>query len=444
MLLLIALYGGIGELMLILLSSVSILGLVVGLLLNKKYFLNPISLFSILVGITHILSSMRLYNLIETTKTVYIMAIIGEIGVILGAFLANKSIIITVKKFKIKNLEKFSYLIKENKIFKLMIIFVFLFELYRLYTIYPLLVSGANLDYIRAVQFGQTINGINYNADFLYTYVCEPLIYLLIPICIICFCNQNTIIIKKRYCVIFFITLIIEALTSGGGRMILISFIIQVVIILYYIYKDQGIRFKVSKKMKRILFFIGIILIFFIIYMTLNRGNGELKIIKTLYYYFVGGIPNTGLHLNDFNNNYTYGLVFFSSLLRPVFLIMEYIFGFTSSLYEIAINIPTVLAENITNIGNGEFNSFVTIFYYFYHDGGYIAVFLCSIIYGYFIQKIMKNYLLHKNYEYLVLLILIFTSITYVTIRYSYIYIYNFMSLIYWYFCFKLLKIKII
>lgn len=428
--------------MVIILSCISILGVYLGYILNKKYLLNPLSLFCVIIGVAYLLASLQLYNLIDTPDIVYIIAIIGLIGEIIGGFLAYK-FRIKIKSYNIKQLKIKQLKIKYSNLFKLIIIVILIFQLYRLYTIFPLLISGVNLDTIRGIQYGYTIEGISYSGEFFYTYFIIPLIYLLRPVCVICILKKNVLLIEKKYCLLLFVSLIIELITSGGGRMILITSLLEIVYLLYFIYKDKKMKIQISNKMKRFLYIVSIVMIIFILYATFNRGSGEITILKSLYYYYVGGIPNTGLHLEMFDGRYTYGFSFFGSLLRVFMEILERVFNYSSELYNISINIPTTLAYTITDVGNGRFNSFVVIFYYFYYDGGYLGVLLCSMFYGFFTQKVMQGYVKHKNYEYLVLLMLILSSVSYVTIRYSYIYIYNFISLIYWFVIFKVLKIKI-
>ena len=78
---------------------------------------------------------------------------------------------------------------------------------------------------------------------------------------------------------------------------------------------------------------------------------------------------------------YTYGLVSISGFLKPFFTILENI-GFIYPNF--LINIQHVFeVEKTIKIGlETQMNAYVSLFYYFFYEGGYIGIFLGMFIYG--------------------------------------------------------------
>lgn len=423
--------------MIILLISTSLLGTLIGYHINNRRLLNPLTFFCVFIGITHFLASLRLFGLINIDDILYEMAIIGMIGSVIGTIITK--IKLKIKKIRIKSLSMSDK--QKLTTFKSIIILQFIYEVYNFFNISSILLSGQDINIIRGIYYGQTIDGITTYSGILSTYYFQAMTVLFIPVFAYTLYLGNKSVLNLKYKIILGITFVLNLFNSGGGRMNLIVFLFSMVIII--VLKKRNSHTKLNRKTKVIISICFAMVISLVLYVSLLRQSGDLNVFKSLYYYFVGGIPNTGIHLKIFAGNYTNGFVFFSSLLRPLFLFLEYFFNYNNELYDIAINIPMVLGTTITDVGNGPFNSFATVFYYFFYDAGIIGVFLYSLLYIGFSQLIYNKYVKIPSDRNLILLVLIFISLYYSTIRYSYIYIYNFLAIVYWYLIFQYCDVQL-
>lgn len=130
--------------------------------------------------------------------------------------------------------------------------------------------------------------------------------------------------------------------------------------------------------------------------LSINRNpDEEYDFFSSIYFYFCGCIPHTSIRLETIDFEYTFGFTFLSGMLRPFMLVYKYLFGGGSfpHLYQVSIDIPSTLQSPTVYVADGHaFNAFVLPFYYFYNDGGFIAVALESLLYGFFCTYTYERY----------------------------------------------------
>ena len=174
--------------------------------------------------------------------------------------------------------------------------------------------------------------------------------------------------------------------------------------------------------------------------LSINRtGTGEYEFLYQVYVYFCGCMPHTSIRFNTVDIDYTYGMTFFSGILRPIMLVYKYLVGNGAfpEIYQRTISIGEILQSPVVISKGHTFNAFVLPFYYFYYDGGFIGVVLDSFIYGFICGKVFSDY--QQTYQkknlakYLIIIIYISTSM----IRFSPSIVYFAFSFFYIDFCFS-------
>ena len=271
-----------------------------------------------------------------------------------------------------------------------------------------LLASGQSLNTIRAVYFSaetaEAVTGemknpiIEYGTVYLYT----PIQYLLIALSCIIIVDKDVLSNKPILRKIVIITTLANIATSmmtNGGRMILFNFIVAFASA--WLLKNRRFSFKFLNNKTNLLFiFVLVALVSVANYVTQERSEteGSDNALRSLYVYFCGCIPNLQLCLNRLpEDNYTYGFVLISSFVRPIFTGINFIFHTGVPDIFATIDENLFFANTSNDIGGGrEYNAFVTMFFFFYRDMGYIGVVLDSCILGavfsYLYRRCTYNY----------------------------------------------------
>lgn len=403
--------------------------------IKEKNIYNPLILFNGFISCISILASLQLFGMNPTSNKTYFVNILGLVGFLIGViicdtFYKNNSTNIINNEYKKK------YILNKNIVI-LAIMIMIIYSSYRFIQIVPLLLSGYSFDYIRMVYFGTEIMGIEVSniSSVIEIYLNLPLLYAIAPIIVIEIIS-NKKKADKKLIFLFIIWLSLSILISGGRT---ILYIIGMECVICFIIFNKN--FKLNTKTKfRISFFI-IAAIVFMYYMSINRkSNGQsYEFLKTLYTNFTGAMPHMSYRFETINieSNYTYGFTLFSGILRPIMLLYKFVVGVYPEVYQNTLDIGSQLQTAIDLGNNMTFNAYVTPFFYFYYDLGYIGVLLDSIIYGmvceWFYIKMKKNYSNINIAFYLLIVQGIFTSM----IRYSFILIYYVLAFIYLRFMFS-------
>lgn len=283
-------------------------------LMKEKKITNPLTILCLIYGITSLLAGLRLYNTIETDNLVFIIVTIGIISCFCGYLLATRIY------FKNRGFDSIN-----DKIVKLMIIFVAIFSTYQFSQVFSLLLSGADLDTIRMIYYGTTVDGIatNYFVKQLEVYLNLPFIYIIMIIFANYIVGKKIVNLNKMYITIIIYSIIVTQLCSGG-RMIILFFIMDV-IVAFLINKKSDIVF-LLKKNKKVVFAI-IFSIFIILYLTEIRtfdASNSKGLLYTIYIYLSCPYMIFSGHLESFTQNTTFGFSLISGFIRPFIILNEY------------------------------------------------------------------------------------------------------------------------
>lgn len=379
---------------------VCVMLVVLSVALYKNIF-NPQVLFCGFLGVISFLATIRLFGLSKTSDLTYLLIIIGVIMFFVGVQISGRG---NYKSLKCGNISTYArdtlnYGIRKKIVFSLGM-FLLIWSAYRMgTTVIPLLRQGFSLDTIRLIYFGYEFQGYSYSRidEIIEMFVNLPFLYATLPIIAIELTEKKELReIKPRLLVILLIWVVFSCVISGG-RVLIYNFL--VVFVMAFLIKNKEAKRDNTKRMKTrtkmILLFIVLVMIYVMYQLSINRtGSGSYEFLYQIYIYFCGCLPHTSLRLDTVNMDYTYGMTFISGFLRPLMLIYKYTIGSGAfpAIYQRTIDIGETL-QTAVNISEGHtFNAFVLPFYYFYYDGGIIAVIVESLLYGIFCGRAFARY----------------------------------------------------
>ena len=224
-------------------------------------------------------------------------------------------------------------------------------------------------------------------------FISTPIVYASLPILMVSIYTGD----KHRWLIRLTAIMAVLWMLTSGGRSIIVWMGIYFVFLLIY-YKK---KIKLSKKIKRTLFIVGIAAFVLAIYITLSRRSGtDLILLKQLYVYFPVALKNFDIHVNEIINNNTgnfYGLASFYGFIYPIIFFAHQLFGleYPQALLDARYYSFTVLEKDVS-VGQGIYmNAYATIFYQPFLDGGYIGVFVILFFWGglckYFYFKVVES-----------------------------------------------------
>ncbi|MGZ0874782.1 O-antigen polymerase [Priestia megaterium] len=349
----------------------------------EKNIYNPTSFFSLMWLIIVFLASLRLYDLYEASSLTYLIILIGTFSFLFGSFMTQF--------FKIKHVKYYAgHTTNGNRtsilngepigLYSVRICAIIVFLIYIPYFVeaIQMISSGLTMQEIKANATSSEFRVSGLNA-ILYTYIAQPLRFILIPIAIL-----NLTIDKRKDYLLLILTfcIIIFHFVSTGSKISLFYLAVQLVLVIFMFKRKKNL---LNRKMK-----IGIriisILIVVIVYYYLSQKDKGAGI--SLYTYISGAIPHLSIKLESFLSHptYTYGMTSFQGLVRPFINILPSL-GLTAGppeLFSTSEQI-TEYIESTSYIGNGlAYNAFVTMFYYFFVDGHLLGVIIGSLFYGIF------------------------------------------------------------
>ena len=420
--------------MLVLFSFIAILACFACAIFAVKDKLSPQFLFCGFIGIITLFASIPGFP--PANIQTYVLIIAGIFAYTVGCNTGNHFV-------RISRGRTLDYHIRSTFVL-VFVVALLCWSLYRTVTVVvPLLMMGQPLDTVRMVYFGEEYEGFSYRPidAIVETYINQPFLYALIPIASIeLFKNSGERQLPLYTLVLLIIWIVLSCVISGGRMLIFCLIIIAGVTFLI----NRG-KLKLSNTLKRKggswipVISLGI-LIYIVYLLSVNRNeDGEsYDFVRSIHSYFCGCIPHTAMRLEMETIDYTYGMTFLQGVLRPFALVYKYTIGGGSfpDLYQKAIDIAVVLQDEV-QIGSFTFNAYALPFYFFYFDGGIIAVILESFLYGSFCSI---TYIRYKKSpsdirlaRYLVVVIYIFSSM----IRFSPYIAYFALAFFYINFCYK-------
>jgi len=296
----------------------------------------------------------------------------------------------------------------------LLLIFVLIYALWRFSTLLLLLRSGYSYIQIRTIYFNSqnmfdSSVASRYGRNRLDVYLFQPaLLLLMIMSCVVFFTKIFSYTQKQkiRFTLLVFLCTALTA-ASNGGREIIFYFILMFAFAYFALRKStraRGEKFNLTKKQKRYIRVALIVALVAMVVMTFRRsttGESTLhSLLNTVYLYFSGWLPHFSLRLNALKQtDYTLGYAFIMGLIKLPAAVLHRLLGVPVSN---AFSVAEALTSNLQNrvdIGGGyTFNAFVSPFYYFFADYGYVSLIIEAFLFGVICAISERNFKRQSSY----------------------------------------------
>lgn len=368
------------------LSIVILIILILIAIKRKKYFFNPVTIFSGIWIIIIFLANLKLFDMVAYDGKIIFMILIANISFFIGSFPQKGFRCVLKTKNKTNN---YIYEYKLNKPFIVFcMIITFISILIMIISVIKLLLSGTAYSYIRDMLFGYGTDTSLVNSGrfmLFFTWVISGIVYALLPIALIELFEQK----KANRWVIGGLVLASLFTFATAGRAVIFVLVIQVIVLL------KHYNYVIPKKIKRniIVLICGAVFILFLVSYFRTKSITD-KHVNSIYSYFSISIPMLShwiKYIED-NNICTYG----RSTLYGVESILNWLLrniGIQTPDY-MYINEMVNLPQNnwITIFYNpiSRYNAFCSALYYFYMDFRWIGIIVLPLVFSLIINNIFN------------------------------------------------------
>lgn len=290
--------------------------------------------------------------------------------------------------------------------------------------------AGFTLDQIR-INFAELVIQDGFTG-LLDNFVVHPVIFLLMPVAIVGYMlkgSRNKI--GKIVLVLSFIIILLYAYCDGGRAIFML-------ILFYYFLANSfvsvGYGEQNNKKFKKIITIAVLVtIVFSIINYLSDQRNTTMSADQSFYSYLCGCMPHLDLRLSqlDLSGYNSYGLSFLRGpiesllfFLKNLHLIGQYPDWFVANKTQLDVS-------EFVDIGSQNYNAFVTPFYYFYADFGYIGVALESLVFGAISQKLFDNAETGRSSRYVIMYMLFAYCLIMSMVRWQFFNVTYFISFFY-------------
>lgn len=361
-----------------------LLGIVLLISIQKeKNIYNPCTIFVSMWFFTGLFSLMNLYDFNTVPDSIYLTVVAGVLCFAFGCVCRSK---VKIKTLRVRGVNSGSYNELRYQFLIVFYLFVILFTFMLAARSIVLLTHGVYMEVIRfnysKVDAGVIVRtALEYDIEHYIIATAEFAGVGLFPIVMM---DKSS---SKKYILLLELILFFALHIFVTGARSFIFDIVFVTVVYFLIDKKLSRSFseffhRIPKFLVRIVV-IGFIVLF-VVMTTMRRGSID-ALLHEIYAYFTMCFRLFDTHIKMMlqNPDYTYGMTLLHGLLRPPLLILKFIGIPYPEAYQHAVD--AINANNVFYaVGKGSGNSFVTIFYYFFMDFGYIGIILGCFAYGYF------------------------------------------------------------
>jgi len=372
----------------------------------EKSWVNLLTFFSLMWAVIVFSASLELYGMNSVSWRPYVLIGLGVISFTVGySIFYHHPFRFSFGHNKKHNCTDYIF---RNRLFSILIIVTFFVWLILACRTLQLLYTGVSYSYIRDIYGGlnEKYSLIqNRYIDTIIKLFFVPSVYIIMVKTIYSFFSKKF----KWYVYAISIVLLITYCLSTGSRQILFILMIQLMFMLFLKHNNHRI-FNISKKMKTRIAILIYVAIIGIIAITVNRPTRSQNIVWThnMSYYAYCSLPvpmaDYWMSVIDYEKFRSHGVAFFRGVLS---LLSRLPIPFPSEYYNISDIISTCANTYVPMFGTKTYNAFLSVFFYFYMDFGYIGVIVFSAIYGIITASIYRNFKIYTN-EFTSVLFLIF------------------------------------
>lgn len=398
---------------------------------SRLYHKSILTVFCMLWTLVFVLYSLRLFDLYDCKDRTFLMYIIGFSSFFFGYILIRPTKIKDVNQ--INDRRKVISKLRNTVIVVLSIVSIVVLARKTMLAI-PLWMAGGAGEVKRSIIMDDALNvgGIQ---EIIYTFIARPMqIIMVIYAVIVILAN-----LKQKYIVWLAALLTMAGYICSGSK----SAVTEIATMVFtYVFLFTKMSFKHFYLKYKTLSIAIILVIGFVGFMLSLKEEG---LGLELYTYLCGCMPCSDEALTKiYDDNSFWGLASFNGILRAVNLIPHYL-GIGPD-FKVVLDLvwtemmnfedTTFIADNI------KYNAFVSMFIYFYADGGYWGVFVISFVFGLSCSYIQKNAFKRPSiYSYSIVLYFV-VMITLSIVRFQFFYAPYAMAFIYIFILFPRTPIK--
>lgn len=379
---------------------------------SRRNIVHPGFLMSAMWVIILALYEAKLLPFNDISNLTYATIVIGVIGFCIGSGIGN-NVELSMGEFSSRKSDNCNYSINVN--------FIIALEIISLVVMFPdvinnirLLLSGFTFETIRtnSSSGGSVLNNIYF--ALIRNYIVKPFLVIVYPITVYCLFSLKN---RTRYIILgLAICMCTFHVFYLGGRSPLIYLAMHFVLAMILLKKD----FNISNKAKVAIVILIVLVVYIFEQVSVSRGVSDMS--SSVIAYISGCVPLLDVKISEIDAGgiYSYGSGLLLGVLRLVFTLLENI-GFP---YPAFMSVVENLAncENSVVIGqNMRMNAFVSVFYYFYIDGGLLAVLIESIVYGWFSGSSFRKMNSSKDPRQLIIYMVVCQSIVFSMVRYQFV-----------------------
>lgn len=288
----------------------------------------------------------------------------------------------------------------------------------------PIWLSGGVGD-LKSDIIENNVLGLNFISEIIYTFVARPLIIVFVIYSVILLLQRQK---EKSIFFLTFLMILLGYICTGSKFMIVEVITMSLTYIFIFSYNSF---FSIVRRNGKL--FVIILIIFGALYFLLSAKGEGLN--QSLYSYLCGCIPCSDNALDSIKRQPPFwGIATFNGFLRIISLPLSLIgLQELKSILDLVFFYMLKFEETIMISPTIEYNAFISLFSYFYADGGLLGVVLISFLFGNISNRICSNAIYRPTYMNVSLLLftslLIYTSMVrantfmvYYALPYLYIY----------------------
>ena len=387
---------------------------------SKIYRKSILTVFCMMWTVIFAFYSLRLYGLYNCKDRTFLMYIVGVTSFFVGYILIRPSKRITVEQLHTPN----KVLSKWRNFVIVVVSIVSIVVLARKSMLaIPLWMAGGAGEVKRGILRDDALNvgGIQ---EIIYTFIARPIQIIMVIYAVIVILAS----LRQKYIVWLAILLTIAGFICSGSK----SAIAEIATMVFaYVFLFSKMTFRNFFYKYKKLSLVTLIAIVFIGFLLSLKEDG---LFLELYTYICGCMPCSDEALTKlYEENHYYGLASFNGILRAINLVPRYL-GIGPDFKIILDLVWTEMMnfEDTMYIADSiKYNAFVSMFIYFFADGGYWGVAIMSFLFGISCSYALRIALQKPNVYSCSLVLYLVVIISLSMIRFQFFYAPYAMALIY-------------
>lgn len=357
-------------------------------LYRDKRIYSPIVFFSAFWALLIFFSKLRLYELYETSDYAYLLILLGTLSFVVGATFTRKIKIKPAKKGESINEQRYNWIVVIC-----LCALIYNIRTILMYVSYGFDLKGIYITMARTASGEETRLTSIYSSwqEILQQYIGYPLLYTVVPVSIAAYIKER----KKKYLIVA-IGLSLIRFLFDLRRTYFVIFIVYIAV--FILIRTNEIKFPKwwTKKLKRRICIAGGITVAVFIWISTVRRDSfdeQYSFLKNIYMYYVGSIPYFDQRVNmACDIKYTFGLTSFRGFFAPFFSVLRILGISEPTLMVLATNNIESLHNVVLRITpSHKFNSYATVFFEFFLDGGIIGILVFSFLFGCVAEYLYKR-----------------------------------------------------